>query len=61
MPYTRNDGSSTEPVETLMVEFAPHMTVSEDYAKANGMSVLVPKPEPKLKQRSGSKVRGGNA
>jgi hypothetical protein len=51
MAYTRNDGSSDEPVETRMVEFAPHMTVSEDFAKANGMSALVPKLEPKPQTR----------
>ena len=47
MPYTRNDGSSAEPVETRMVEIRPHVAVSEAFALANGMSVLVPKPEPK--------------
>ena len=47
MPYTRNDGSAEEPVETRMVEFAPHMAVSQDFALANGMSTLVRKPEPK--------------
>ena len=35
-----------------MVEIRPHVSVSEDYARANGMSVLVPKREPRPRAKS---------
>lgn len=49
MSYTRNDGSAEEPVATRMVEIRPHVFVSEDFARANGLSRYVPKREPKAK------------
>lgn len=56
MPYIRQDGSSDEPVETRMVEVRPHVFVSEDYARANGMSRHIPsKPVTKPTEASESK------
>lgn len=42
MSYTRQDGSAEEPVETRMIEVRPHVYVSEDFARANGMSRHIP-------------------
>ena len=43
MLYTR----PTDEGDVLMVEIRPHVAVRADFAQANGMSTLVPKPEPK--------------
>ena len=34
-----------------MVEIRPHVFVREDFARANGMSTLTPKREPKVKAK----------
>jgi hypothetical protein len=57
MSHTRQDGSPEDPVKTRMVEIRPHVYVSENFARANGMNRHIPS-KPATKPAEASETKG---